>query len=413
MADIQLYVATRSARLPIADEREREKLVENVVTKAAGSFLWTTLVMKQLEDIVTFEEINDVLDEIPQEISDLYQRSIKKMERSRTKLLAKHMITWAICATHPLTVDQMKDAMKLSLGATVARDLRASLPHLCGQFLIVDGQSHIKVVHETARAFLTDPDLTSDFRVNFEDGHDMLAQACLKYLLSDELKYRGGRRRATPKASERLPIANYACIHFGEHVSPASSSSSELLRMLDEFFKTNVLSWIECVARLRDLDCIVQASGNLSTYLRRREKPSPMAPLVLFAWVTDLRRVVTLYGTGLLDDPAMIHTLVPPFCPQDSAIFRNFSHPEGGIRLVGSAKCGWDDKILSISYDRRKATAVACRDERFAVGMADGEAIIHKTSTFENFTSLMHGESISVLEFGVTSRLLASCGPGI
>ena len=80
---------------------------------------------------------------------------------------------------------------------------------------------------------------------------------------------------------------------------------------------------------------------------------------------------------------------------------------------MGSAKCGWDDKILSISYDRRKATAVACRDERFAVGMADGEAIIHKTSTFENFTSLMHGESISVLEFGVTSRLLASCGPGI
>jgi len=292
LADIRLYVETSSATLPVYGIEERQSLVKNLVEKSGGSFPWTALVMKQLRDVVTVEEVHVVLENVPQKMSELYYSNIKKMESSRTKNLAKHVITWTICSVHRLTGDQMKDAIKLSLDITMVRDLRTSLQYLCGQFLDVDKQSHIQVVHETARAFLTMGTLDSELRIDVPVGHQMIAMACLKYLLGDNLKY-SKRRRSGAAVTSKTSMADYASLRFSEHIVRATSSSDKLFEMLEKFFNTNVLLWIECVAQLKSLGCLIRTSRHLSSYLARRSKHVLVIPGDLAAWVVDLPRIVT------------------------------------------------------------------------------------------------------------------------
>lgn len=87
LADIQLYVKTSSAALPVSGSKEREGLVNKLVSKSGGSFLWTALVMKQLRDpsVVTVEHIHAVLDGVPEKMSELYMSNLKKVESSKLK----------------------------------------------------------------------------------------------------------------------------------------------------------------------------------------------------------------------------------------------------------------------------------------------------------------------------------------
>ncbi|KAK6826038.1 NACHT and WD domain protein [Apiospora arundinis] len=410
IADIELYVSSRSANLPVTDSLERNELARNIVSMSGGSFLWVVLVMEQLGDAHTVEDVQDVLHEVPKEMSELYHRNLLKVESSRSKNLAKHIITWAVCSVLRLTVDQMKDAVKLSLGTTLARDLHTNLQYLCGQFLNIDKQARVHVVHETARAFLTSKSLDSELRIDVQEGNRLISLACLKFLLSDELNHPRRRRTSTAITTSRTPMADYACLWFSEHVSQSSSADNTLFDMLSKFFSTNVLSWIESVAQLRDLRCLIRTSRNLSNYLNRRVKYTPMVPPDLSAWAVDLPRIVTQFGANLLSDPSAIHTLVPPLCPRNSVIYRNFGYVEDGIKLVGAWSSDWDDRICSISYNETYATAIATQDQYFAVGLADGTVKIYSTATCEEIVSFTHEESISILEFGPTSKHVVSAG---
>ena len=137
--DIRLYVETHADDLPAEDEVTREALVETMVRKSGGCFLWTVLVMRQLQEVYTSDEIDEVLEEVPEEMDELYRRNLQIMEsRPRTKKLAQTVLIWALCATRALTVDELKDAIRLDVGMVVARDLERSVSTLCCQFLFVD-----------------------------------------------------------------------------------------------------------------------------------------------------------------------------------------------------------------------------------------------------------------------------------
>ncbi|RKL39818.1 hypothetical protein BFJ72_g6545 [Fusarium proliferatum] len=412
MRDIQLYVNTWSANLPVDEVDDRNRLVDKIVRMSGGSFLWTVLIMKKLRHVLAVEEIHDVLNEVPQRMNELYQHNIEIMENSPSKKkgTVKHIIIWAICAVQPLTVDQMREAIKLSQNITLSLNLRTSLQSICGQFLDVDKHSRIQVVHETARAFLTDHTLDSEFRVDYSEGHGIIAASCLEYLLGDEMKYSKWRRSLATAGPSKSCMTDYACLRWSEHVVRSTSSSDRLFELLVRFFQTNVLSWIERVAQLRDLECLNRTSRHLSSYLGRRTKYTPILPRDLNAWVVDLPRIVTQFGTNLVNDPASIHTLIPPFCPRDSAIHQTFGYAEDGIKLVGAWNSGWDDRVCSISFHETYTREVAARDHRFAVGLADGLLKIYSNSTCQELFTLDHAESLSVLDFGHTAKYVASAG---
>ena len=58
----------------------------------------------------------------------------------------------------------------------------------CGQLVTVDKFSKVQMVHETAREFLLNDDLESEFAINKTNAHTRIARASLTYLTGEEMK---------------------------------------------------------------------------------------------------------------------------------------------------------------------------------------------------------------------------------
>jgi WD40 repeat protein len=415
LEDIRLYIETYSENLPVTDDPTRRTLIEKIVEKSSGSFLWTVLVMRQLDDIYSLQETEAVLEEVPEEMEPLYMRNLELMStKSKTTRLAKTVLTWAVCAQRAINIAELKHAIKLDINDVVARDLERSISSLCGQLVVVDKRSRVQLVHQTARTFLTNPLLQSEFRIGAAEGHLQLALACLKYLTSDEMKFVRKQRRSVPgltgDAPKRSALADYACLYFAEHIARASSASDTLFRAITLFLQTNVLSWIERIAETRDLSPLLRTAKHFKAYLARRAKH--VAPLQddIRLWATDLPRIATEFGRNLLSLPSSIHLLIPPLCPRKSIIHRQFANKTVGIRLQGLASSDWMDRIFCTYYRDKTAKVVVCRDQWFAAGLSDGSIVIYNTSTCAEVLTLSQNESIRMLQFGTVAKTLASAG---
>jgi WD40 repeat protein len=403
--DIRLYLETHADDLPAEDEVTRKGLVEKMVRKSAGCFLWTVLVMRQLQEIYTSDEIDEVLQEVPEEMDELYRRNLQIMEsRPRTKKLAQTVLIWTLCATRALTLDELKDAIRLDVGIVVVRDLERSISTLCSQFLFVDKQNKIQIVHETARTFLLNPDLKSEFRVQMPLGNVQLGLTCLRCLTSDDMAVRINRG-----GSKIHALAEYASLSFSEHLVHSTSSSDALFLALMEFLQKNVLVWIERMARENNLGYLMKTAMHLKAYQAIRAKH--VAPLqdIVSSWAIDLPRIVTVFGSNLSNHPEAIYHIIPPLCPRSSGIYRQFGALETSLQLRGFSEPEWNDRISCWYYGQRART-IACQDRWFAIGLSDGMVHIYWTSTCQESVKMNHGESVRILRFGNLAGTLVSTG---
>ena len=418
--DIRRYVETSRSLLPVRDEETKKELVEKIIEKSCGCFLWVRLVIAQLEDCYLSEEIEFALENVPDELDELYSQNLAAMSseiRSGKPIpikarLAKTILTWTICATRPLSIEELRGAIKIELESDVIRNLETSIASLCGHLVHVDKQGLVQIVHQTARTFLTDDGLDSYFHIKPGDGHLQLATACLRYLCSDELKppRRHRRSTATQRAVTKSPIAQYAIRAFSEHVARAGSSSDTLFRQLITFLRTNVLAWIEELAYARDLSRMIFAAAHFKSYLARRSKHFPPLEDDISMWSRDFPRIVTEFGRNLLDCPTGIHGLIPPFCPRNSIIHTRFASQSTGIKLIGLSDTDWHDRICCHYYKDQITKCIACQDQRYAVGLANGIIRVYDVPTCEQVMELDHGASVRLLAFGPVAKTLASAG---
>jgi WD40 repeat protein len=403
--DIRLYLETHADDLPAEDEVTRKGLVEKMVRKSAGCFLWTVLVMRQLQEIYTSDEIDEVLQEVPEEMDELYRRNLQIMEsRPRTKKLAQTVLIWTLCATRALTLDELKDAIRLDVGIVVVRDLERSISTLCSQFLFVDKQNKIQIVHETARTFLLNPDLKSEFRVQMPLGNVQLGLACLRCLTSDDMAVRINRG-----GSKIHALAEYASLSFSEHLVHSTSSSDARFLALMEFLQKNVLVWIERMARENNLGYRMKTAMHLKAYQASRAKHVATLQDVVSSWAIDLPRIVTVFGRNLTKHPEAIYHIIPPLCPRSPGIYRQFGTSETSLQLRGLSEPEWNDRISSWNYGNR-ARSITCQDRRFAIGLLDGMIHIYWTSTCQESVKMNHGEPVGILRFGNLARTLVSTG---
>ncbi|KAL8952405.1 MAG: hypothetical protein Q9222_001682 [Ikaeria aurantiellina] len=413
--DIRCVLEANARFLPIDDPTACEALIARILDKANGCFLWATLVLKELEITHSEQQIQEVLDSVPGEMDSLYTRILDTMATvPRNQKLAQAILRWTVCAVRPLTVEELKEAIRLDLGEIIPR-LERTVESVCGHLIHVDGSSRVQLVHQTVRAYLIQNDLTSDFAVNRVREHSRLAEVCLQYLCSDEMKSSRFRRRGSAtRTAKKSVFADYAAIYFSEHIVRSSSSSDEQMARLHKFMDTNILSWIEIVALAGDLYFLTQTAKNLKAYMERRAKyRSPLGQEVhtVSSWVSDLIHLVTTFGRSLLISPSSIHFLVPPVCPRNSIIYQQYHEYPRCLEVVGQAELEWDDRLSCITFSECQVLAVACRDARFAIGLSDGRIILYHTSTCQEAGNLLHGtDAVRFLELGSANTFLASGG---
>jgi hypothetical protein len=196
--------------LPVDSNAERQELAKKILSKSGGCFLWVRLVLQVLEHIYDETTIETVLEEIPEEMTEFYDRTVELMSKNlREKDIAKAILRWSVVCTRPLKTAEFEQALNLDIGANV-RSIEKSIKGLCGQLVFVDKSKSVQMVHQTARDYLF-RNQHSEFWIDLGAEHERAAIACLKFLCSDEMKPPRNPRQLSTRAAERSALCDYAC----------------------------------------------------------------------------------------------------------------------------------------------------------------------------------------------------------
>ena len=413
--DIKRYLAAHIDSLPTVDEDGSQSIIAKILAKSAGCFLWVKLVLEELMQVHTSTEVYQILEEIPSSMDELYTRILQSMSTAtHGKILAKAILTWTVCSARPLTTEELYYALQLDIKDNINK-IEKAISASCGQLVYVDAKSRVHMIHQTAREFLLQLDSTSEFAIEKKSGHKRLLTSCIRYLCSNEMKVPGHRKLSVKNLNQpRCVFVSYACSAVQEHIRHISSTDDEVFLNLVAFLNTsNTLSWIAHLAQAKDLPCIMQTGKSFKHYLQRRSRyVSPIGKQVvtLDSWATDLIRLVAKFGKILLMSPNSIFNLIPPFCPPESALNRQFASTARGIHVLGLSGMSWDDCLSTIVRAGEHLTSVACSDRFFATGSSNGRLTVYDEMTCQEHHELHHGESVRQLQFGETQCALVSSG---
>jgi hypothetical protein len=71
-SDIKLFLRANRRDLPAEDEKECEQLIDDLLDRSEGSFLWASLVFRELKAASTEEDKHRVMKELPAGMEPLY-----------------------------------------------------------------------------------------------------------------------------------------------------------------------------------------------------------------------------------------------------------------------------------------------------------------------------------------------------
>ena len=411
MRDIEAYIQNRIEDLPSDGSQEKQDLANKILAKSCGCFLWVHLVLHELSSVYTDNSIWIVLDEIPEGMVPFYERTLEIMARNKRDVdLAKAILLWTVYSIRPLRTFELREALQLDVGANVL-NIKKAIEGLCGQLVHVDKNDTVQVVHPTAREFLIG-NSTSEYAIPEQKAHERLSLICLRYLSSHDMRPPRNRMLSNAPRREVSMFREYACTAFSEHVFSAFSGADSVLSALDLFFRTNVRSWIEHIAHKETLYHIIRAAKNLRGYLGRRAKclsPLGSQGVTVDAWVTDLTRLVVKFGVALTTVSSAIYFLIPPLCPTNSAIFKQFARSADGLVLEGVKRTFWED-CISWTHFSHAARSLASGDKAYAAGMTNGDIGIYDHGSCQWDRTIQHHENIDILKFDNSGHCLASAG---
>ena len=442
LGDIQAYVrsAVREA-LPDDEQKIQDDIMEQVLSKAGGSFLWVKLALDTLHDNWhTQDDIRKVLTEMPKGMEYLYTRMREKIESQspRLQLMAKRILTWTACCWRSLGIAELQAALEPEFSGFIR--LQETIVQICGNFISVDSDK-VSLIHMTARQFLLNSRNGVPAFIDSENGHEHIATVCLTHLSDEKWKriFKTIEKSTittagtTPKKNRLLlaekgnPFLGYSVCYYAYHVSKSSLYSEQLLATLKNFFTRHCLSWIEAIALSRNLRYLTRSARYLKAYAKRRSRrPSLNNSDALFTlkdpvndvtsnihlWAVDFIRIVGKFGPNLIQSPSSVYRLVPPFCPRASMIGTVYSTSERPISVTGLLSEGWDDCLATVNVGKEEAASKVLATDTFFLTLvtSSGTVIIWHAETCEEARRIQHGEYVPFMEINRSQTLLATAG---
>ena len=211
--DIRHYAEDRiqaetPRELSIEYEEALKNLVERIVQKAQGVFLWVRLVVGEIIEGIcegdTMEELTSLLSTIPTELRELYKRALCRSSRGSLEVLTRDrieayvMFQIASCALRPFSLyDFLAATHFLAAGRDTYPDLQRlseeqmerRLNSRSAGFLEVSRQSYgsVQFIHQTCKEFMTSGDGKTVIREGLgdrrlESGSSLIFRYILKLL---------------------------------------------------------------------------------------------------------------------------------------------------------------------------------------------------------------------------------------
>ncbi|KAL8853982.1 MAG: hypothetical protein Q9221_001105 [Calogaya cf. arnoldii] len=248
--DIKECVTTTiRAKLP-QDPGSRDEVIDQILFKANGSFLWVRLTLDTIRDSChTQEDIRKALRDVPEGMEPLYAGMLGQIvqQTPSQRAIAREILTWSVCSYRPLDLLELQAALAPTYGEFLS--LKDTISQICGHFVRVT-DSKVELVHTTGRYFLLNQ---SNGFIDWHYGHQKLALVCLRYLSDDRWRHVFALSSRQPKTikptfpsryNDEYPLLPYATEHWAYHVKNAICNSDELWGALDTFFHGYLLAWI-------------------------------------------------------------------------------------------------------------------------------------------------------------------------
>jgi hypothetical protein len=286
------------------DDNLRNKTIELLKKKANGTFLWVTLVVKQLQDAGR-PHIERVLEEMPEDLESLYdeimERSKKGWKRDKDACLV--FLATVTAAERPLHMDELYLITSSQLIGTKVKYLPGDIEYLakaCGSFITIIDKT-IYLIHQSVKDYMTQKGANSIFPGGIELQHSKMFEISLNILEEIlrcdiyNIKSPGEHMdNITSPNPDPLASKSYCCAFWIEHL--AHCKQLQLFQdggILHSFLKTKFLNWLEAmvllrllpqaviaIQRLRDLianSCVIEDNENRpdqSLQTRKRKRSS-------------------------------------------------------------------------------------------------------------------------------------------
>ena len=412
--DIPLFVESELDSMQ-ADKMVKQKTTKHIIERASGNFLWVHLAVKEIMNCHTQDEIERSLRDIPSDMQHLYKRIEDTMTESlkpSDHKLARAFLSWIGCSRRLLSLAELSAALEPSFGRIL--DLGRTINQICGNFLIIDRNSRVTFVHQTARDYLATFS-TGGFAIDRAQANEDIFLRCMSCLCDSAL-------RAQLRKPSLPSLVPYAATSWHYHLSVVPQGSSAVFTALSTFLEDSaVLTWIQILALQNQLRTLVQASQGLAAFAdRRRIYDASVAPNLrplealesMELWATDFVKLVGKFGRNLIDLPESIHKFIPQLCPKSSAINRQFGRRGAfSVRVPGDANAAWDDSLAKLFVGAEsEALSIVCAGRFFAILTSVNSIIIWDAETCQEKRRLQPQDRVMALCASHGGKLLASCG---
>ena len=234
--------------------------------KANGTFLWVSLVVKELKEVMSWEVLQ-VLDEVPTELKDVYRRmmeQIKRLQHQRPDF-CRHVLSIVIAAYRPLHLQELHVLFGSHAQAQNVNQFTTPIVKMCGSFLTIR-DDNVYIIHQSAKDFLTKEASRDIFPRGVGDVHHSIFLKSLD-ILSRTLRrdiyglHALGSSIEQAKSPNPDPLAasRYSCVYWVDHLCDWNASiTNDQFDLpdgstLDSFLRKKYLYWLEALSLCRSI----------------------------------------------------------------------------------------------------------------------------------------------------------------
>ena len=264
---VEAYIEFKVSKLAaIQHDKPLQEQVRNIMRqKADGTFLWLALVFKELQNVESYDVLA-VLDEMPPELTSLYDRMMSHIARLKRKdpEFCRLVLSTATLAYRPLHWLELRMLAGIQAHCPDFARLERII-NLCGSFLM-SRDGFVYFVHQSAKDYIVTNASSTIFSDGPELAHSNIVSRSLN-VLSDTLQRNiynlshsgvpiDDIKEPTPNP---IAIVQYSSIYWIDHFCEVTYPSIERQTALSDngaiflFFKQHLLHWIESLSLLRRL----------------------------------------------------------------------------------------------------------------------------------------------------------------
>jgi hypothetical protein len=267
------YKVQNLTNLQKYDPQTQEEVQQQLREKAEGTFLWVSLVCKELEGVPLYRT-RIALRELPPGLDPLYKRmaaQILAQKDMKTAEYCKDILQSVTLAFRPLRLEEISTIAGLSLN--YFQDVQEVIDLIvhCGSFLTIR-EGTVFFVHLSAKDYFTSGQGQREFNGTVSGKQDQILHRLLDVMHSTlqndicGLGEPGAQATTSHISNSSLPKVAYACEYWIEHLCACPQDFNKTLSddgKVYRFLQDHLLHWLEAMGVLQKIPEASTALQNL------------------------------------------------------------------------------------------------------------------------------------------------------